>query len=321
MTELDTRASGPGSTAADLLRVDGIGRTLSRPPWPTGFGSLDAHLGGGLHPGELTLLGGAQGLGKTTLSLQIARNIAVAGGSVVYVCYEHAEEELLARLLLMEAGLAAPYEPPVTRQALRALGDGEPVGGVLAAAADAVRSYGLRLRLVRGLPDGSGSGAIEELARRTRPDVLFVDYLQKVPSRNASTDEDERVTDVVERLKDLALALVVPVFAPVAADKSGLGATGRTRLNDLRGSTALAYEADVALMLNDKRRIVARHHLMFGSPEAAHFQDYVVCTIEKNRSGRAEVDLELRKRFSHGHFEPQDRLVAEQLLDERVHVE
>src|SRR4051794_41212017 len=45
-------------------------------PIPTGFDALDQWIGGGLRPGELVLLGGAQGVGKTTLCLQLARNVA-----------------------------------------------------------------------------------------------------------------------------------------------------------------------------------------------------------------------------------------------------
>src|SRR5215831_4535708 len=45
---------------------------------PTGFLPLDDVLGGGLHPGDLIFIAGGPGTGKTTMSLQIARNLAVA---------------------------------------------------------------------------------------------------------------------------------------------------------------------------------------------------------------------------------------------------
>lgn len=150
--------------------------------------------------------------------------------------------------------------------------------------------------------------------------AIFVDYLQKIPIWGGGLAEDERVTRVVERFKDLALEHGVPIVAIVAIDKSGLGAA-RTRLQDLRGSTALAYESDVALILNDKHNIVARHHLVFGTPEAARFHEYVVCSIEKNRAGRAGADIDLHKAFHRGCFEPTDGLVVEQLRDERVYVD
>ena len=307
-----------GRTAAQLLDAAGPRQLLDPTAWTTGFAALDGYLDGGLHSGELTLLGGAQGLGKTTMALQMARSLARAGGSAVYVCYEHVEEEVLARLLLMEAGLAAPYDEPLPRRALRGGATADDEARKLAAATEEVRKYGDRLRLLRG--SGSDVAGLDRLVASLDGAALFVDYLQKVPSTRPEMAEDERVTEIVERLKDAALAASVPVVAIVAADKSGVGA-GRTRLRDLRGSTALAYEADVALLLNDKQRVVARHHLMYGSPDAARFPDYVVCSIEKNRSGKAGVDLELRKRFAHGCFDPDDRLVSETLVDERVYTE
>src|SRR6185436_1571787 len=46
-------------------------------PMSTGFDPLDGFIGGGLRKTELILLGGAQGIGKTIATLQIARNVAM----------------------------------------------------------------------------------------------------------------------------------------------------------------------------------------------------------------------------------------------------
>src|SRR5450756_2848957 len=79
--------------------------------------------------------------------------------------------------------------------------------------------------------------------------------------------------------------MVVPVLALVAVDKSGLEAGKRVRLRDLRGSSALAHEADVALIMNDKFDVVARHHLMYNLVNAETYREWVVFSIEKNRNG------------------------------------
>ena len=50
---------------------------------------------------------------------------------------------------------------------------------------------------------------------------------------------------------DMSLDLAVAVLALVAVDKSGLAAATRTRAQDLRGSSALAHETDVVLILNN----------------------------------------------------------------------
>ena len=71
---------------------------------------LDRTLGGGIRAGELMLIGGAQGTGKTTMSLQIARNIAQSGqANVLYICFEHDEEYLLNRMMAMESALAGHH--------------------------------------------------------------------------------------------------------------------------------------------------------------------------------------------------------------------
>src|SRR5919106_600366 len=73
-------------------------------PIPTGFQALDHSLGGGVRAGDLVLVGGSPGVGKTIVSLQWARNIALAGGTCIYACYEHEESALLGRLLALEMG-------------------------------------------------------------------------------------------------------------------------------------------------------------------------------------------------------------------------
>ena len=88
---------------SDLDRALRAGGSRRRQPAPTGFAMLDRTISGGLKPGELMLIGGAQGLGKTTLTLQMARNMAAAGANVLYVCYEHEERFLLTRLLALES--------------------------------------------------------------------------------------------------------------------------------------------------------------------------------------------------------------------------
>ena len=76
-------------------------------PIATGFVPLDKTIGGGLRPGELMLIGGAQGAGKTTLALQMARNAAASGqATILYVCFEHEEEYLIQRMIAMESALA-----------------------------------------------------------------------------------------------------------------------------------------------------------------------------------------------------------------------
>lgn len=63
----------------------------------TGIAELDRVLGGGLVRGSLTLLSGEPGIGKSTLILQAAVNIAKTSGTVLYVSGEESEEQIRSR--------------------------------------------------------------------------------------------------------------------------------------------------------------------------------------------------------------------------------
>lgn len=303
--------------------------------WPTGFDVLDANLHGGFRSGDLVLLGGPQGMGKTTWALQVARNVARQGRPVVYFCYEHDQAALLVRLVALEAGLIGGIEAPSVSQ-VRGIfettdGLGLPLADRLAGTTggeeglEVVREYADRLRIHRS----SGGRTTLEVIKRTIAEaadehgsapLVVVDYLQKVPVPDAPS-EDERITRVVEELKDLTLDHDLPALCVVASDKEGIAAGKRMRVGHIRGSSALAYEADTVLMLNNKFDVVARHHLVYDSGNVERFRHWAVLTVEKNRSGLTGVDMEFAKRFEQSRFETHGQLVREKLIDERVFIE
>ncbi|MDO5414448.1 MAG: DNA repair protein RadA [Bacillota bacterium] len=63
----------------------------------TGIGELNRVLGGGLVPGSLTLISGEPGIGKSTIIIQSAANIAATQGTVLYVSGEESEEQIKMR--------------------------------------------------------------------------------------------------------------------------------------------------------------------------------------------------------------------------------
>ena len=63
----------------------------------TGIGEFDRVLGGGVVPGSLVLLGGEPGIGKSTLLLQAAANMARTVGPVLYSSGEESEHQIKAR--------------------------------------------------------------------------------------------------------------------------------------------------------------------------------------------------------------------------------
>ena len=63
----------------------------------TKIGELDRVLGGGIVPGSLVLVGGDPGIGKSTLLLQVCRNLAMSGNSVLYISGEESLRQIKLR--------------------------------------------------------------------------------------------------------------------------------------------------------------------------------------------------------------------------------
>jgi DNA repair protein RadA/Sms len=104
MTE-EKRASAPAGRATSSRSP---GRALTPVPLgqveaprvkrlSTGIGELDRVLGGGLVPGSLVLIGGAPGIGKSTLTTEALANLAAAGRKVLYVSGEESAAQVKLR--------------------------------------------------------------------------------------------------------------------------------------------------------------------------------------------------------------------------------
>lgn len=63
----------------------------------TGIGELDRVLGGGIVTGSLVLVGGDPGIGKSTLLLQMCKQLAEAGKDVLYVSGEESVKQIKMR--------------------------------------------------------------------------------------------------------------------------------------------------------------------------------------------------------------------------------
>ena len=63
----------------------------------TKIGEFDRVLGGGVVPGSLTLVGGDPGIGKSTLLLQVCRNLAESGHKVLYISGEESLTQIKMR--------------------------------------------------------------------------------------------------------------------------------------------------------------------------------------------------------------------------------
>jgi replicative DNA helicase len=247
---------------------------------PSGFASLDKLLGGGFRRGDLVVLGGDVGAGKSALALGLALRVAQQSLGVAFLSGEMDEERLMERALAIEGRVAVDE--------LRSAELSEQMRAGIGAAA--VRLRGLPLSLLPlTAPD---LGAALSLLDRLGPLALVVvDYLQLVPppADARSGVQDEEMAAVLRRLKAFALernmtVLVVaqlPRFAPGRANL-------RPQLDDFGHLGAVKQHADVALGLFREDM----YHPGYGVDGATEL------IVAKNRNGPTGfVDLYFYRRW------------------------
>ena len=108
-------------------------------------------------------------------------------------------------------------------------------------------------------------------------------------------------------------------IAIVAADKEGLKAA-RLRNHHLRGSSAINYEADMILILNEKYQIVAKVNIEFNPYQAQRFRDWSILTRrEEPRRRRTRSTWSSRSTSSTRASTPTAATVQEKLIEERLY--
>src|SRR3954462_8169551 len=119
--EAGARAASPAKSRAAALRPVPLGEVpVERVPrLQAGIGELDRVLGGGLVPGSLVLLGGAPGIGKSTLTGMALGNLVAAGCRTLYVSGEESPAQV--RLRAERLGAAALQVPVVAETDLHAV--------------------------------------------------------------------------------------------------------------------------------------------------------------------------------------------------------
>src|SRR5229473_4810446 len=98
-----------GAGAAGGARLYSDIDVEQHPRLTTGIDEFDRVLGGGVVPGSLVLLGGEPGIGKSTLLLQAAANMARTIGPVLYCSGEESEHQIKSRGERLSVGDAPLY--------------------------------------------------------------------------------------------------------------------------------------------------------------------------------------------------------------------
>jgi replicative DNA helicase len=179
----------------------------------TGYPSLDAKIGG-LKAGELILIGGDTNNGKSALAQNIAVNVSHAY-KVAFITLEMLKTEAGSRLKHMNKGTLEGMD------------------------VDFQTEYQIDYRHLRPLFENAvANGAA----------LVILDYLQYL-GRGMTLDEVAKMTKL---MKSLALEFQLPFLVIVSLRKSDSGKFKRKwteiETEDLMGTSAIAYDADIALV-------------------------------------------------------------------------
>ena len=116
-------------TGGRSVELVGLDADIALPPrMETGIAEFDRALGGGLVAGSATLIGGDPGIGKSTLLLQAAAKLALAGREIAYISGEEATDQVRLRARRLGLGTAPVKLAAATsvRDILTTLGQGAP---------------------------------------------------------------------------------------------------------------------------------------------------------------------------------------------------
>ena len=200
----------------------------------TGFPSLDRMLGGGLRRGDLTVLGGDVGSGKSALALAISLR-AAAQSRVLLLSSEMAPDRVLERVLAIEGR--------VKIDDLRQGSLDESARADVGAAAVRLRDILPRVERLPALP-----GSIASLwDAGTRPDLVVVDSLQGMGA--GARDLAEEQASAIRALKTLAVDAGVAILAAAQLPLLTARTDRRPQLDDFGALGAIKHHADVVLAL------------------------------------------------------------------------
>jgi replicative DNA helicase len=207
----------------------------------TGFYDLDDLLGGGFYRGELIVIGGRPGSGKTALACALGYNIASLprNGRVLMFSMEMPGRDLAARLMALESGVSVKD----IRQ-VNLAGKYEVLASALGKVSDA--DFWIDESLEPS-PLEIRSRVREFVCERGPLGLVIVDYLQLMVN---SADENvvNKISEITRQMKILAREVDAPVVLLSQLNRGvETRANKRPSLSDLRGSGGIEQDADVVL--------------------------------------------------------------------------
>lgn len=245
-----------------LFNINTIQQGYSR-VWETGFTNLDNLLSGGFHEKQLIVLGAVSSLGKTSLALQIADNVARSGKDVLVFSLEMDSDELLAKTISRETYLLSCGDKSKEKYRLTTqdilngeVGKlGDPKRELFDKAVESSNKINDHLRYRIGDNKVSVSTIKEEieLHRKATGEAPFIilDYLQILkPTEDAlgrKLDKRLLTDDDVSFLRTLARDYRIPVVVISAFNRESY--LQPVSMSSFRESSGIEYSSDVLLAM------------------------------------------------------------------------
>lgn len=239
---------------------------------PTGFIDLDRRTSG-LHAAELIILAARPAMGKTSLALNIAQNVAVkAKKNVAVFSLEMPGVQVANRMLSCEARLSSEK---IKRGEIK---DDE--WGKIGNAVSVLSSANIYV-------DDTSSITVSEIGARCRKlmlekglDLVVIDYLQLISGGGRGANRQQEITEISRSLKILANDLNIPIIALSQLSRASDKEKREPVLSDLRDSGAIEQDADMVMFLHRD----GYYH------EDAEEPNKAKCSFAKHRNGEVGYD-------------------------------
>jgi replicative DNA helicase len=211
---------------------------------PTGFAQLD-RLVAGFRPGQLVIIAGRPGMGKTSLALNVVLNATLSSdvGSMLF-SLEMSKEEIVERMLSMQGGIDS--------KRLR-------VGEMTARDDTRIAEAAGLVKQTNILIDDTGVLTPLEILTKARRAImkdqnlklLVVDYIQLLDSTDTQRrSRVQEISEITRALKAMAKDLHVPVVALSQLSRATEHREDpRPQLSDLRESGSIEQDADTVMFI------------------------------------------------------------------------
>lgn len=261
---------------------------------PCGIKELDDMITG-LNKSDLIILGARPSMGKTSMALNIARNVAVnTGKTVCFFSLEMSREQLAQRLLSSESGIES--------QKLR-------TGDLSADEWTMLTQAGEHLSKTNLFLDQTSDITVPEmkakLRRMKKVDLVIIDYLGLMHSARRIDNRVQEISEITRNLKIMAKELNVPIIAcsQLSRGTEGKGKSHKPALADLRDSGSIEQDADIVLFLYRD----AYYNNEKTDEDDMSEESKSECIVAKNRHGETGR-VELHWDAKHTRFTSVDRI-------------